>query len=132
MSKSVGKHTNTPYDGVDTICTGDNMNVVKQKADLSFYKLTDQTCCEKKENCMFKTDKYSHCEKSSEIPRHNIYYCNMCAVFERHKNEDDYVTSMCGFCKLSCQHMEEKSSSTKGDKSEQQRRPRRTPRKYIP
>ena len=132
LAKSVGNHKNTIDVGGDTICTGDSMNIVDKKADLSFYKLTDQTCCEKKENCIFVTGKYSHCEKWSEIPCKKIYYCNMCAVFERHKIEDEYVTSMCGFCKLSCQHMEEKSRSIKGDYSKQQTRPRRTPRKQIP
>ena len=128
FAKSVGNDKNTTNDGGDTICTGDSMNVVNKKADLSFYKLTDQTCSEKKENCIFVTGKYSHCEKWSEIPYKNIYYCNMCAVFERHKIKDEYVTTMCGYCKLSCQQKEEISTSSKGDHSVGNKRPRRTTR----
>ena len=102
------------------------MNVVDKKADLSFYKLTDQTCSEKKENCIFVTGKYSNCEKWSEVPLcGNIYYCNRCARFGRHKKVDQYVTSMCVHCKLSCQQMGEKNRSTKGDSSKGQKRPRR-------
>ena len=55
----------------------------------------------------------------------------MCAVFGRHLDVNEKITTMCISCKLSCQHMEDKSRSTKGDFSEQQTRPRRTPRKHI-
>ena len=48
LPKSDGNHKNTTDDGGDNFFTGDNMNVVDKKADLLFYKLTDQTCCEKK------------------------------------------------------------------------------------
>ena len=111
--------------GGDTICTSEDMLVVVNKADLVYYKLTDQTCCEKKENCIFETGKYSHCKKWSEVPLcGNIYYCNRCARFERHKKVDQYVTSMCVHCFLSCQQMGDKSTSTKGDRSVRQKRPR--------
>ena len=53
LAKLVGNHKNTTDDGGDTICTGDSMNVVDKKADLSFYKLTNQTCCVKKGELYF-------------------------------------------------------------------------------
>ena len=122
LAKLVGNHKNTTDDGGDTICTGDSMNVVDKKADLLFYKLTDQTCCEKKENCIFVTGKYSNCEKWSEVPLcGNIYYCNRCARYERHKKVDQSVTSMCVNCFLSCQQLGQKSTSTKGDHSVRQK-----------
>ena len=119
-------------DDGDTICTSDDMKVVDKKGDLLFYKLTDQTCCEKKVNCIFVTGKYSNCEKWSEVPLcGNIYYCNMCARFGQHRKVNEYVTSMCVFCKLSCQQMGEKNRSTKGDSSEGQTRPRQTHKQPI-
>ena len=118
-------------DGGDTICTSDDMKVVDKKGDLSFYKLTDQTCCEKKENCIFVKGRYSNCEKWCEVPCKNIYYCNRCARFGQHRKDNEYVTSMCVFCKLSCQQMGEKNRSTKGDSSEGQTRPRQTHKQPI-
>ena len=131
-ANSVGNGNNTTNDGGDTICTGDDMKVLPKKCYLSFYKLTHQTCSEKSENCIFVTGKYSDYKGWSEIPYKNIFYYNMCAIRGRHLDENENITTMCGFCKLSCQHMEEKSRSTKGDYSKRQTRPRRTPRKQIP
>ena len=125
-AKSVGNFHQAKHDVGDTICTGDNMKVINNKGDLSYYKLTHQTCSKKSENCIFVTGKYTDYKNWNTIPYKNIFYCNMCAIRGRHLEENENVTTMCGSCKLSCQEKEEMSTSSKGDRSERQKRPRRT------
>ena len=118
--KKVGK-------GGNTICTSEDMLVVLTKNDLGYYKLRNQTCCVKNDNCIFETGNYSHFEIWSQVPLcGNIYYCNRCARYGRHKEVDQSVTSMCVNCFVSCQQISQNSTSSKGDHCVGKKRPKRT------
>ena len=70
--------------------------------------------------------KYTDFKDWNRIPWKNIFYCNMCAICGQHLDKDEYESTMCGSCKLSCQEKEAISTSSKGDHSKRQKRPRRT------